>query len=51
MQENAIASQKLRPDDNAPEVARKLLRERRRSSSSVPGFYDSPSYNPNRIFH
>jgi hypothetical protein len=47
----AIASQKLRPDDNAPAVARKLLRERRRASSAVPGFFDGPSFNPNRVFH
>jgi len=51
MRGNAIASQRMRPDDNAPAVARKLLRERRRASSSVPGFYDGPSYNPNRVFH
>lgn len=48
---NPIASQKLRADDNAAAVARKLLKERRRASSSVPGFYDSPNYNPNRVFH
>jgi hypothetical protein len=51
MKGNAIASQRLRSDDNAPAVARRLLRERRRGSGAVPGFFDGPSYNPTRVFH
>lgn len=45
-----IAPQRLRRDDNAPAVARRLLKERWRGKSTVPGFYDSPSFNPTRNF-
>jgi|AmaraimetFIIA100_FD_contig_61_4331801_length_1068_multi_3_in_0_out_0_2 hypothetical protein len=48
---NPIASQKLRPDDNAPAVARRLLKEKWRAKSpNVSGFYDSP-VNSSRTFH
>ena len=50
MRSNPLGSQHLRSDDNPQAVARKILKDRRRTSS-VPGFYDGAPYNPNRVFH
>jgi hypothetical protein len=46
-----LGSQQLRSDDNPASVARRLLKDRRRDKSSVPGFYDGPAYDPRRTFH
>ena len=49
--ERPVASQQLRPDDNPAAAARRLLRDRYRGQSAVPGFFDGPNFNPTRVFH
>jgi len=46
-----VDMRRLGPNENAAGLAQKILREKWRGKSQVPGFYDGPINRPTKTFH